>query len=51
MKRHTLIEQKEAAVICEESGPISLSYNTFLTTQETNVVVKPVVPIITSNQH
>ncbi len=27
MKRDTLIEHKEAVVICEESGPISLSYN------------------------
>jgi hypothetical protein len=48
MRRHTLIEHKEAAVICEESGPISLNYNVLLTTLEINVVVNHVVSIITS---
>jgi hypothetical protein len=32
MKRDTLIEHKEAIVVCEESGPISLNYNALLTT-------------------
>jgi hypothetical protein len=32
MKRDTLIEHKEAIVVCEESGPISLSYDVLLTT-------------------
>jgi len=46
MKINTLIEHKEAIIICEESGPISLSYNVLLTTLEVNVVVKLVVFII-----
>jgi len=48
MRRHTLIEHKETTIVCEESGPISFSYNILLTTQETNVVVKPIVLIITA---
>jgi hypothetical protein len=45
--RNLLIEHKEATIICEESGPISLNYNAVLTTLEANVVVKPVVPTFT----
>jgi hypothetical protein len=32
MNRDTLIEHKETAIVCEESGPISSSYNALLTT-------------------
>jgi hypothetical protein len=46
MKRNTLIEHKEAVVICEESGPINLSYNALLTTLEVNIAVKPIVTIV-----
>jgi hypothetical protein len=45
MRRHTLIEHKEATVVCEESEPIRLSYNTLLIIQETNIIVKPIIPI------
>jgi hypothetical protein len=48
MKRNTLIKHKEVAVICEESGHVSLSYNVLLTTLEADVIVKPIVPIVTS---
>jgi hypothetical protein len=37
MKRKTLIEHKEVVIVCEESGPISMSYNVLLTTLEANV--------------
>jgi hypothetical protein len=47
MKRDTLIEHKEV-VVCEENGPVSLSYNVLLTTLEANIVVKPIVPIVTT---
>jgi hypothetical protein len=47
MKINTLIEPKEVAVVCEESGLVSMSYNVLLTTQEANVGVKPVVLIMT----
>jgi hypothetical protein len=46
MKKDTLIEHKEAIVVCEESGPISLSYNVLLTTPKANTIAKPVVPIV-----
>ncbi len=46
MKRDTLIEHKEAIVICEESGLVSLSYNALLTTLETNTIAKLVVFVI-----
>jgi len=45
MKKNTLIEHKEAIVVCEESGLISLNYNVLLTTLKVNIVAKPVVPI------
>jgi hypothetical protein len=46
MKRDILIEHKEAVVVCEESGPISLSYNVLLTTPEANIVTKPRILVI-----
>jgi hypothetical protein len=48
MKGDTLIEHKEAVIICEENGPINLSYNVQLTTLEANIVVKLVIPIVTT---
>jgi hypothetical protein len=48
MKKNTLIEHKEVVIVCEESGLVSLSYNALQTTLEANVVVKPVVPIVTT---
>jgi hypothetical protein len=50
MRKHTLIEHKEAIVVCEENGPISLNYNVLLTTLDINVVVNPVV-LLQLNQH
>jgi len=47
MKRITLLEHKEAIVICEENGLVSLSYNVILTTPEANAIVEHVVPIVT----
>jgi hypothetical protein len=47
MKRITLIEHKEAVVICEENGLVSLSYNVLLTTPKANAIVEHVVPIVT----
>jgi hypothetical protein len=47
MKRNTLIEHKKVVVVCEENEPINLSYNVLLTTLEHNVVVIPVIPIVT----
>jgi hypothetical protein len=46
MKRDTLIEHKEAIIVCEESGPISLSCNVLLTTPKANTIAKPIVPIV-----
>jgi hypothetical protein len=46
MRRNTLIEHKEATIVCEESGPINMNYNALLTTLETNIIVKHVVPIV-----
>jgi hypothetical protein len=39
MKGNTLIEHKEAIIICEESGLVNLSY-TLLTTPKANARVK-----------
>ncbi len=46
MKKNTLIKHKETTVVCEESGPISLSYNVLVTTPKANAVVKPTIPIV-----
>jgi hypothetical protein len=48
MKRNTLIEHKEIVVVCEESGPTTLSYNALLTTPKANAVVKLVILVITA---
>jgi hypothetical protein len=43
-----LIKHKEAVVICEENGLISLSYNVILITLEVNTIVKPIVFVVTT---
>jgi len=48
MKINTLIEHKEVVVVCEESAPISLSYNVLLTTLEVNAIIKLVVLVVTA---
>jgi hypothetical protein len=48
MKRNHLIEHKEAITVCEESGPIGMSYNALLTTLEANVRVKHVIHFVTT---
>jgi hypothetical protein len=45
MKRITLME---TVVVCEESGPINLSYNIVLTTLEVNIIVKPIIIVATT---
>ncbi len=45
MKRDTLMEDKKV-VVCEENGHVSLSYNTLLTTLQTDIITKHVVPIV-----
>ncbi len=47
MKKYTLIEHKEV-VVCEENGPVSLSYNALLTTPKAIIVVKHVVLVVTT---
>jgi hypothetical protein len=42
MKQDTLTKHKEAVVICDESGLVSLSYNVLLTTPKVNIIVKPI---------
>ncbi len=42
MRRNTLIEHKEAVVVGEESGHVSLNYNVLLTTIETSTIVNHV---------
>jgi hypothetical protein len=46
MKKDTLIEHKEVAIICEESKLVSLNYNVLLTTLNANTITKHVVPIV-----
>ncbi len=48
MERNTLIEHKEAIIVCEESGLVSMSYNVLLTTPKANVGVKPLILAITT---
>jgi len=48
MKKYTLIEHKEAIVVCEESGLVNLNYNVLLTTLKANIVVKPIVLVVTT---
>jgi hypothetical protein len=47
MKINALIKHKEAIVVCDESGLVSMSYNVLLTTQEANVGVKHIIFIVT----
>jgi hypothetical protein len=46
MKKDTLIEHKEATVVCEESGPVSFNYNVLLTTLEANTIIKLIILVI-----
>ncbi len=46
MKRDTLIEHKEAIVVCEENGVISLNYNVLLTTPHTNTIANPTIHVV-----
>ncbi len=48
VKRDTLMEHKEAIIVCQESGHVSLNYNYLLTTSEINIVAKHEVPIPTT---
>jgi hypothetical protein len=48
MKRNTLIWHKEAIIVCEESGLVTMNYNALLTTPKTNVGVKLVIPTMTT---
>jgi hypothetical protein len=42
----TLIEHKEAIVVCEENGLISLNYNVLLTTPKTNIIANPTILVV-----
>ncbi len=46
MKINTLIEHKEATIVCEESGHVSMSYNALLTTLEANAGIKLIVHVV-----
>jgi hypothetical protein len=46
LKKDTLIEHKEATIVHEESGRVSLSYNALLTTLEANTIAKLVVLVV-----
>jgi hypothetical protein len=46
MKKGSLIEHKEVAIICEENGPINLSHNDLLTTPKANTIIKHVVHVV-----
>ncbi len=48
MKKNILIWHKEAIIVCEESGLVSMNYNALLTTPKTNVGVKHVIPAMTT---
>jgi hypothetical protein len=48
MRKNTLIEHKEAIVVCEESGHVSMNYNALLTTLQVNAIVKHVVHVVTT---
>ncbi len=43
-----MIEHKETIVACEESGHVSLSYNVILTTQKSNIIIKPIILVVTT---
>jgi 7-cyano-7-deazaguanine synthase in queuosine biosynthesis len=48
MKKDTLIEHKEAIIVCEEKRPVSLNYNVLLTTPKANIIIKHVILIVTT---
>jgi hypothetical protein len=51
MNEDTSIEHKETAIICEESGLITLSYNVLLTTPKANTVTKLIVLVVIVKSH
>jgi hypothetical protein len=48
MKKDTLIEHKEIAIVCEESGHTNLNYNGLLITPKANIMVELVVHVVTT---
>jgi hypothetical protein len=46
MKRGTLIEHKEVAIMFEENELVSLNYNVLLTTPKANTIIKHVVHVV-----
>jgi hypothetical protein len=46
--RNTLIEHKEATIVCEENGLVNLNYNLLLTTPKANAIIKLLIWIITA---
>jgi hypothetical protein len=51
MNKDTFIEHKEAIVVCEEKGHVSLNYNVLLTTPKANIITKPTILSLQQNQH
>ncbi len=43
MTKNTLIKHKEAAVICQENGPIIANYNDLITQPESKPIAQPIV--------
>ncbi len=46
MKRDTLIEHKEAIIVCEENKLVSLNYNVLLTTPKTNTIANLAIHVV-----
>ncbi len=46
MKINTLIEHKEAIVVCEESETVNMSYNILLTTSKASDGFKPIILVV-----
>ncbi len=50
MTKNTLIEHKEATIICEESGLVKTNYNILITQLESKPVAQPIVTYTTFKQ-
>jgi hypothetical protein len=48
MIRYTLIKHWEAAMICEENGPVIADYNVLITQLEFKLITQPIVHYITT---
>jgi hypothetical protein len=48
MTRDIFIKHKEAAIICEESGPIIANYNALITQLESKPVAQPIITYTTT---